>query len=264
MVRKISEWQIKPDKMFSVEGKVVLALGASSGLGQAFALAFDALGAKVILADLNTAGLEETSAEMSGERLLLPVDVTNLDSVQTLVKKSLEKFGRIDVSLNVPGMNIRKPALELTYEEFERVMNLNYMGVFRCAKEVGKVMMDQKKGSMINMSSVFGEITMTRQVAYASTKAAVKQMTRVLAAEWAPYVRCNALAPGYTETALVQQIMTNKDWYDSVRRQIPYERFALPEEIVGPAVFLASDASNYMTGSFLLVDAGWHWFGGRI
>lgn len=263
-VNKVDTWNTQPNKLFSVEDKVVLVTGAASGIGQSIALGMDALGAKVVLADMDVEGMEATSAEMNGDRLMVPLNVTSLDSVQDCVKKTMEKYGRIDASFNIPGINVRKTALELTYEEFERVMAVNYLGVFKCAKEVGKVMMDQKKGSMVNVASVFGEIVMPRQVAYASTKGAVKQMTRVLAAEWAPYVRVNTLAPGYLETALIRQIMDDKDWYEKIRSQNPFQRFGKPEEVLGAAVYLASEASSYTTGLMFLVDGGWHWFGGNV
>lgn len=263
-IRKISEWSMQPEKFFSVEGKVALVTGAASGLGQAIALAFDRLGAKVVLADIDTAGLETVSAEMSGDRFIVPVDVTDVDSVKKMVADTVKKFGRIDASFNNPGINVRKPALELSYEEFDRVVDINLKGVFRCAKEVGYVMMDQKQGSMINMASVFGEIVMPRQVAYASCKGAVKQMSRVLAAEWAPHVRCNSIGPGYVETALIKQIMNDREWYEKIRKQNPMKRFGLPEEVASVAVFLASDASSYITGQYVPVDGGWHWFGGEV
>lgn len=260
----IDKWKYSPEEMFSVKDKVTLVTGAASGLGRAIALGFDALGAKVVLADIDEEGLEKTKEECREDVLKVRLDVTDLASVQEAVKKILEKYGRIDVSFNIPGINIRKPALELTYEEFDKVMQVNLYGVFRCAKEVGKVMYDQKKGSMINMASVFAEIMMARQVAYASSKGAVKQMTKVLAAEWAPYVRVNAIGPGYMETPLVKQVMADKTWYDNIRRQNMLQRFGKPEEVVGPAVFLASDASSYMTGYLLIVDGGWFGYGGPI
>jgi NAD(P)-dependent dehydrogenase (short-subunit alcohol dehydrogenase family) len=250
--------------MFSVRDKVTFVTGAASGLGQAISLGFDALGAKVILADVDEAGLEETAKACKGDKLIVKLDVTSVESVQNAVKQSVAKYGRIDVSFNIPGINIRKPALDLTYEEFEKIMQINLYGVFRCAKEVGKVMNDQKKGSMINMASVFSEILMPRQVAYASSKGAVRQMTRVLAAEWAPFVRVNAIGPCYVETPLVKQVMTDNTWYENIRKQNMLQRFGKPEEIVGPAVFLASDASSLVTGFLLLADAGWHCFGGWV
>jgi NAD(P)-dependent dehydrogenase (short-subunit alcohol dehydrogenase family) len=260
----IDNWMYKPEQIFSVKDKVTLVTGAASGLGRAIALGFDALGAKVILADIDEAGVEETAKECKGDILKLKLDVTEQKSVQDAVEKIIDKYGGIDVSFNIPGINIIKPALELTYEEFDKIMQINLYGVFRCAKEVGKVMYDQRKGSMINMASLFSEIIMPRQVGYASSKGAVRQMTRVLAAEWAPYVRVNAIGPCYIETPLVKQVMEDKSWYENIRKQNMLQRFGKPEEVVGPAVFLASDASSLITGFLLLPDAGWHCFGGWV
>ena len=263
-VYTIDKWKYIPQDIFSVKDKVTFVTGAASGLGQTIALGFDALGARVALADLNEEGLEQTAKACTGDVLKVKLDVTDVESVQAAVKKTHEKYGRIDVSFNIPGINIRKPALELSYEEFDKIMQINLFGVFRCAREVGKIMTDQKKGSMINMASVFAEILMPRQVAYAGSKGAVRQMTRVLAAEWAPHVRVNAIGPGYIETPLIQQVMQDKQWYENIRKQNMMQRLGKPEEILGPAVFLASEASSYVTGFLLLPDAGWHCFGGLV
>jgi len=258
------KWMYKPKDMFSVKDKITFVTGAGSGLGQAIALAFDELGAIVILADISEEGLEQTASACKGDILKVKTDVTQLESVREAVKQTVARYGGIDVSFNIPGINIRKPVLELTYEEFDRVMQINLYGVFRCAKEVGKVMVDQKKGVMINIASIFSEIIMSKQVAYAGSKGAVRQMTRVMASEWAPHVRVNAIGPCYVETPLVKQVMEDKQWYDNIRKQNMLQRFGKPEEIVGPAVFLASDASSLMTGFLLLVDAGWHCYGGSV
>lgn len=260
----IEKWMYKPEEMFSVKDKVTLVTGAASGLGRTIALGFDALGAKVVLADINEEGIEETARECKGDLLRVKLDVTDLKSVRHAVKAIITKYGRIDVSFNIPGINIRKSALEITYEEFDKIIQINLYGVFRCAKEVGKVMYEQKKGSMINMASLFSESIMPKQVGYASSKGAVRQMTRVLAAEWAPYIRVNAIGPCYIETPFVKQVMEDKVWYENIRKQNMLQRFGKPEEIVGPSVFLASDASSLITGFLLLVDAGWHCFGGWV
>jgi len=260
----IENWYAEPWKMFNVEGKVTVVTGAASGLGRAIALGFGALGAKVVLADSNTDGAEETAAEITSSNMVVKCDVRELGDIQSLVKQTLHAFQRVDVSFNIPGINVRKPALELAYEEWDQVIDINLNGVFRCAKEIGKVMVDQKSGSMINMASVFAEIVMPRQVAYASTKGAVRQMTRVLAAEWAPHVRVNAIGPCYMETPLVKQVMENKEWFENTRNQNMLKRFGKPEEVVGPSIFLASEASRLMTGFMLLLDGGWHCLGGWV
>lgn len=264
-VRKITDYKTAPDKFFDLQDKVCFVTGAASGLGQAIALTFDALGAKVILADINEDGMRDTAAEMKGDIMIVKMDVTDENSVRAAIQAAYEKYGRIDVSCHNPGINIRKEALELSYEEFDRVLEINLKGVFRCCKEVGKIMVEQGSGSIINMASVFGEICMPRQVAYSTTKGGVKMMTKVLAGEWAKHgVRVNCIGPAYVETPLIAQIMADKDWYDKIRRNNPFKRFGLPEEVAAAAVYLASDASSYTTGLFLPVDGGWIWYGGDV
>jgi NAD(P)-dependent dehydrogenase (short-subunit alcohol dehydrogenase family) len=267
----IDKWYCPPNKLFDVKDKVTIVTGASSGLGRAIALAFDALGAKVILADINVKGAEEVSAEMTGDRMVVECDVTSIESVQNMIKKTMDKYGRIDVAFNVPGINIRKEALDLTYEEWDKVLRINLDGMFYCCKEEGKVMLPifkkeypKRQGAVINMASIFAELVMPRQVAYGSSKGAIRQMTRVLAAEWAPYIRVNSIGPCYMETPLVKQVMADKEWYEAICKQNVLRRFGKPEEVVGTAIFLASDASSLYTGCLLTPDAGWHWFGGWL
>lgn len=264
-IRKVSEFNLKPNKFFDLQDRVAFIVGGASGLGQAQALTFDALGAKVVLADINEAGMEETAAELKNDHFMVKLDVTSPDSVIAAVKKAHAHFGKIDISCNNAGVNIRKEAFDLSYEEFDKVLEINIKGVYRCAREVGKIMVDQKRGSMINMSSTFAEICQIRQVAYCSSKGAVRMMTKVLAAEWAPHnVRVNAIAPAYVETPFVKQIMEDKAWYQGIIAHYPIKRFAYPEEVAAAAVYLASDASSFTTGLYLPVDGGSIWYGGDL
>jgi NAD(P)-dependent dehydrogenase (short-subunit alcohol dehydrogenase family) len=265
----IDKWFCPPEKLFSIKDKVAIVTGAASGIGRAIALGFGALGAKVALVDINVKGAEETANEMPGEKIVIECDVTNIESVQNMVKKVMDTFGRIDVAVNVPGINIRKEALELSYDEWHKILRLNLDGMFYLCKEEGKVMLPifkkeypKKQGSIINMASIMAEIVTPRMVAYAASKGALKQMTRVLAAEWAPYIRVNAIGPCYITTPLVKQVMQNKVWYETIRNRNVLRRFGRPEEIVGTAVFLASEASSLYTGHTLFPDGGWIWFGG--
>jgi gluconate 5-dehydrogenase len=253
----IKDWTLRPDKMFDLSGRVALVTGGGSGLGRAIALGLDAFGAHVVIADCNRGAAEEVAAKLQHDSLVVRTDVTQADSVREMVQTTLRRFARIDVSFNIAGINIRKPAVEFTDADWNSVIEVNLTGVFLCAREVGKVMLDQKKGSMINMASARGIVGGAHQTAYSATKAGVIQLTKCLAVEWAPHVRVNALAPGHVHTPLLKYIVTDPARYERVKNLHLMRRFAQPEEIVGPAVFLASDASSFMTGATLVVDGGW-------
>jgi len=243
--------------MFDLTGMVALVTGGASGLGRAIALGVDAFGANVAIADINQTGAEEVAAKLGNEVLVIRTDVSKATDVEKMVERTLRKFGRIDVSFNIPGINVRKPAVELDEDEWCSVLRVNLTGMFLCAREVGKVMLEQRKGSIINMASARGLTGGASQSVYSVSKAGVIQLTRCLAIEWAPYVRVNALAPGYLKTPLVREIMKDEGWCESMRDLHAMKRFGEPEEVVGAAIFLASDASSFVTGAVLSVDGGW-------
>ena len=264
MSEKIKDWRIKnwifnASKPFDLTGKVIIVTGAASGIGRAITLGIDAMGGNVILADIVEEEMEEVAKELNNDYLTLKIDVTSETDVKNMVKQTLAKFSKIDGSFNVPAINFRLPFLELSADQWTKVWNVNIGGVSLCAREVGKVMVKQKFGSMVNIASFRGLVGAKegRQSVYSASKGAVVILTKCLAAEWGKFnVRVNAIAPGMTKTPLVTQILMDDNWYKELASMHVLNRFAEPEEMVGAAIFLVSDASTFVTGTTITVDGG--------
>ena len=164
----------------------------------------------------------------------------------------------MDIAVNNAGINVRKPVLELSYDEFKTVLETNLSGYFLCAKAAGRHLVEQGSGKLINVSSIMGRVALPSQAAYASSKGAVEQLTKVLALEWAPAnVQVNALAPTYFETELTRPLFEDPERHDFIVERTPMRRWGQPHELAGAAIFLASRASDYVTGHTLVVDGGW-------
>ena len=247
-------------KLFDISGKVALITGGGGTLGTAIAKGLAAVGAHVAIADVNLETAEKTSsliAEYGTQVVPIQVDVTDPVSVNAMVERVLEKFGRIDIFLNHAGINIRKPVVDYTPEEWDRVLDVNLKGVFLCAQAVGKVMLRQGRGRIINTASTLASVSQPLQAAYASSKGGIVQLTKVLAEEWAPYgINVNAIGPGYFETELTKKYLSDPAVRDLLLSKIPAKRFGVPDELVGTIIFLASEASSYVTGHTVYIDGG--------
>jgi NAD(P)-dependent dehydrogenase (short-subunit alcohol dehydrogenase family) len=255
-------------KLFRLDGRVALVAGAASGIGRAAAHGLAAAGAITVCADLNEQGAGSTAGEIrdrGGNAEAVGLDITDQASVDAAVQGIQSRHQRIDVLVSTPAVNVRKPLLRYTAEEFENVLRLNLKGSFLVAQAAGRVMSEHKRGSIILLSSIRSLVVEPGQGAYAATKAGLVQLARAFAAELGgDGVRVNCIAPGVVETPLTEPIKRNPDWYNAYATKNALGRWATADEMAGPIVFLASDAASYVTGTVLFVDGGWTAIDGRF
>ncbi len=255
-------------RMFRLDGKVALVVGGGSGIGAAGAEALAANGAHVIVADLNREGAERTAqaitdAGYAAEAIAL--DLTDAAAVRDAVANILQVHSRLDIGVSSPSINVRKPLLDYTPEEFDRVLRVNMGGTFNLLQSAGRAMADGGGGSLIAFSSVRSLVVEPGQSVYAATKAGTLQLLRGLASELGPKgVRANAIGPGVIDTPLTEPIRQNAEWYDAYARKTVFGRWGKPHELAGAVVYLASDAASYVTGTILFVDGGWTSMDGRF
>jgi NAD(P)-dependent dehydrogenase (short-subunit alcohol dehydrogenase family) len=248
--------------MFPLNRKTAIVTGASRGIGEAIAKGFANAGADLILVSRNREALEKVAGEIGGVgRKAHPIiaDIAVPEDIQRAVDAASKVFPRIDILVNNAGISpVLKRAEELGLNEWENILRVNLTGTFLFCQAVGKVMIQQGGGKIINMVSVGAVVGFPRQVGYCATKGGILQLTKVLALDWARFnIQVNAIGPSYLETELTKGMRESKAISENLLRRTPMGRFGKPEEVVGAAIYLASDASSYVTGQTLFVDGGW-------
>lgn len=244
-----------------IKGKKILITGGSKGIGKDIAIAFAKLGANIVISGRNAKDLVDTTDEL---RKLNPncfyevADMQKVDDIYRMVDNTVTTLGGIDVLINNAGVNIPKPALEVTEEDWDRVLDTNLKGSFFCSQRAGKYMLEQGHGKIINIASQMAFVGYIDRSAYCSSKGGMVQLTKALAIEWAKEnIKVNAIAPTFIETDLTKKMFDNKEFYQDVLNRIPLGKLAQLSDVTGAVVFLASDLSNYITGETIKVDGGW-------
>jgi NAD(P)-dependent dehydrogenase (short-subunit alcohol dehydrogenase family) len=253
-----------PDPLaaFRLDGKVAIVTGASSGLGARFAKVLDSAGAKVVLVARRQERLEALADELENEALPLKTDLQHADQRERVVTQTLDKYGRVDVLVNNAGMVDAEPAIDEPLEKFTDVINVNLIAPFALAQKAAKAMLqsDTPNGAIVNVASILGlrGVGQIPQAGYAASKGGIVNLTRELGAQWARKgIRVNAIAPGWFESEMTSDMFSEESGHKWVARRAPMGRHGKEGELDGALLYLASDASSYVTGQILAVDGGW-------
>jgi NAD(P)-dependent dehydrogenase (short-subunit alcohol dehydrogenase family) len=254
--------------IFDLSGKVTVVIGGASGIGEAVAAGAARAGATVACLDINDAGAGEVAARIRSDGCRCEsgaLDIRDGEAVHRAFQDVHGRYGSLDVVICTPGINVRKRILDYTGDEFGRVLALNLKGNFNVLQAAGRIMTAQRGGSIVLFSSIRAQVVEPGQAVYAATKAGILQMARTAAAEFGAYgVRVNAVGPGVIETPLTAPIKSNRDWFNAYAAKSVFNRWGRAEEMVGPTLFLASDAASYVTGTILFADGGWLAADGRF
>jgi len=249
-----------PDNLFDLSGKVAIVTGASRGLGQYLGRALARAGADLVITSRTVESLTPFRAEIEGlgrRALPLALDVRDYDSIQRMVAAAADAYGKIDILVNNAGCNVRKLAMDVTWDDWNLVLDTNLRGSFFVAQAVARHMLARRYGRIVQIGSVTSVNGYAGLAPYGASRGGVRQMVMSLADDWGPYgITVNVLAPGWFKTAQSAVLYEDREWVDYLVDRIPLRRPGQPRDLDGAVVFLASDASEYITGQILLVDGG--------
>jgi NAD(P)-dependent dehydrogenase (short-subunit alcohol dehydrogenase family) len=249
-----------------LKNRVAVITGASKGIGKGIAIRYAQEGAAVVVVSRSMDALSAIADEIrksGGQALALPVDVRRSDSVQEVVDKAVQKYGKLDIMVNNAGVSMAHPSEELSGEDWIRALETDLFGVFYGCQSAGRQMMKQGGGCIINITSIYGIVAAPMRAAYCASKAGANMLTKVLASEWASKnIRVNAIAPGYIRTELVQGVIDKGILpVGAIEKRTPQGRIGEVQDVLGAAVYLASDEASFVTGSIVTVDGGWVAYG---
>jgi len=246
---------------FSLEGQVALVTGGSRGLGLGMARALHQAGAKLALVARRAERLEQAQSELAHagiKPLLISADLADVSMAEEIVQRTVQHHGRLDILVTAAGTQIRKPIFDVTVQDWDHIMNLNLRAVYFCCQHAARQMRAQGHGKIINISSLTAVEAWQGVSVYGAAKGGIVQMTKAMALEWAPYqINVNAIGPGTFPTDLTQALYADARRTDALRQRIPLGRHGIPDDLAGAVVFLASRASDYVTGQVVYVDGGW-------
>ncbi|MGA3173546.1 MAG: glucose 1-dehydrogenase [Syntrophorhabdales bacterium] len=247
--------------LFSLSGKVGIVTGAGRGIGRVLALALADAGCHVVIADVLVREGEEAAGEIrkkGKDSIFIKVDLPRKAEIEAMASETVKRFGKIDILVNNAGINIFSPAEDFSLDDWNKVVNVNLTGTFFCAQAVGKIMIGQNKGKIVNVASIGGMTgTYRKAVAYDSTKAGIINFTRSLAVEWGRYnINVNAIAPGMIETDLTRGRLEDKEFHDYFIKRVPLGKIGQAYDLAGPVIFLCSEASDWLTGQTMVLDGG--------